>query len=357
MVSQLSICFLKLLWHGRHGLRVVLVHSWTDHVSAHNAVYFWLCTGFGENRNNLARGVLFWKMLDLCTCECYIHFRVSCQRTLIKGSAAASHFQTLSSVSNKCKPSMCSLLCHMDKVTQQANILIRIRSLFCTLHMESIFRALTTIPKYFDRTFQYNVGERQKDRSGGRISKYQKPHNHSKGQITQEHFVTFLRPRLRRRGEMVLPGAIWQETLKVDGADMSPSLLSTMTHFRPQTFILTCSSLPLSSSAAIFDHFYSKTPCNSEGKKDFRGFITQRLQAAILSLFCLTTLSYKYQIWQYNIIFYRVLCPTNTVSKIDHFFILTQDKCVLFFKLVLWMNHWLTSPYSGRDVWLYIVLQ
>lgn len=130
MVSQLSICFFKLLWHGRHGLRVVLVHSWTDHVSAHNAVYFWLCTGFGENRNNHARGVLFWKMLDLCTCECYIHFRVNCQSTLIKNSATASHFQILSSVSNKCKPSMRFLLCHMDKVTQQANILIRIRSLF-----------------------------------------------------------------------------------------------------------------------------------------------------------------------------------------------------------------------------------
>lgn len=59
MVSQLSICFLKLLWHGRHGLRVVPSHSRTDHVSVHNAVYFWPCTAFGENWNAPAWSV-FW---------------------------------------------------------------------------------------------------------------------------------------------------------------------------------------------------------------------------------------------------------------------------------------------------------
>lgn len=57
-------------------------------------------------------------------------------------------------------------LCYMDEAAQKANILIRIRSLFCTLHNDSIFRALTTIPKYFDRTFQYNVGERHKEGFG-----------------------------------------------------------------------------------------------------------------------------------------------------------------------------------------------
>lgn len=30
----------------------------------------------------------------------------------------------------------------------------------------SIFRALTTNPKYFDRTFEYNVGKRQKEGFG-----------------------------------------------------------------------------------------------------------------------------------------------------------------------------------------------
>lgn len=109
--------------------------------------------------------------------------------------------------------------------------------------MESIFRARTTIPKYFDKKFEHNVGESQRRRFGGRKSKYRKPHNHSRGQITQELFLTFLRPGPRQRGEMVLPGAIWQETTKVDGADMSPSLLSTMTQVWPQTFILTCKSI------------------------------------------------------------------------------------------------------------------
>lgn len=54
----------------------------------------------------------------------------------------------------------------MDRVAQQAYILIRIRSLFCTLHKDSTFRALTTIPKYFDKTFQYNAGETQKEGFG-----------------------------------------------------------------------------------------------------------------------------------------------------------------------------------------------
>lgn len=140
--------------------------------------------------------------------------------------------------------------------------------------MEPIFRALTTIPKYFDRKFQYIVGKRQ--REGFWHLEYQKPHNQGTGQITQEHFLTFLRPWRRKWGETILPGAIWQEMLKVDGADMSPSLLSTVTHFQPQTFILTCWSP--TSWTAIFDHFYSKTPCNSD-RKDLRGFITQSLLA------------------------------------------------------------------------------
>lgn len=49
------------------------------------------------------------------------------------------------------------------------------------------------------------------------------------GQIAQQHFLTFL--RLRQCRETVLPGSIWKETSKVDGADMSRRLLSTMTHF------------------------------------------------------------------------------------------------------------------------------
>ena len=103
---------------------------------------------------------------------------------------------------------------------------------FCALHKESIFRSLTTISKYFDRTFQYNVGKRQREGLGVRISKYQKPHNHRTGQITRQRFLTFLRPGLGRwGGGGVLPGPIWQELLKVDGVDLSPSLLSTMTRF------------------------------------------------------------------------------------------------------------------------------
>lgn len=52
----------------------------------------------------------------------------------------------------------------------------------------------TTIPKYFDKEFEHNVGESQRGRFGGRKSKYRKPRNHSGGQITQELFLTFLRP-------------------------------------------------------------------------------------------------------------------------------------------------------------------
>lgn len=66
-------------------------------------------------------------------------------------------------------------LCHTGESAREANILIRIRSLFCTLHKDSVFRALTTIPKYFDRTFQYNVGERHKEGFGVEYQNIKKP--------------------------------------------------------------------------------------------------------------------------------------------------------------------------------------
>lgn len=203
MVSQLSICFPELLWHGCHGLRVVLFHSWTDHVTVHNAGYFWLCFGFGENRDNVARRYF-------C-----INTTVSLISTSqwISGISVLHFYFTFSSESHfqKSQTKVCFFLHALltsscftygsevcatwTKVAQQANILIRIRS-------SSIFRTLTTIPKYFDRTFFTTMLVRGRERGiWGRISKYQKPHNHSTGQITQQHFLTFLRPGLRQRGK------------------------------------------------------------------------------------------------------------------------------------------------------------
>lgn len=59
-------------------------------------------------------------------------------------------------------------------------------------------------------------------------------------------------------GEMVLPGAIWQEMVKVDGADMSVSLLSTMARLQPQTSIFNIlQSAFISCFSAIFEEFNS----------------------------------------------------------------------------------------------------
>lgn len=131
------------------------------------------------------------KKLHVC-----IYFWVTCQHLSMKGCAASSYFQF----------SLCfqrSVQRSVPQVTKPKNIRIRIWSLLRSTHDESIFRSPTTVPKYFDKIFQYNVGK--KDGFGYWITKYQKPYNHSAGQITQEHFWGL---QQRRRREMVLPGAI-----------------------------------------------------------------------------------------------------------------------------------------------------
>lgn len=133
MVSQLSICFLKPFWHGHHGLRVVLFHSGTDHVSVHNAGYFWPCTGSGENRDSLVWSVLVFGRAVRITppSKRCIRFRVDGQQDqTINFWRSITFLAAFSSVSYKYKPRLCFLSCHMDRLTQQANILIRIRSLF-----------------------------------------------------------------------------------------------------------------------------------------------------------------------------------------------------------------------------------
>lgn len=127
-------------------------------------------------------------------------------------------------------------------VAQQANILIMIRSRFVlfagTPYLEPWQHFQNILTGYWSTML------RQKKGFGSRISKYQKAHNHSAGWITQQHFLTYLRPGRRRTGEMVLPGSIWQEISKVDKADMSPSAPSSVTHSEPQTFVLKSLTVP-----------------------------------------------------------------------------------------------------------------
>lgn len=87
-------------------------------------------------------------------------------------------------------------LCHMDKVSQPGNILIRI----FVLHIKSRFRTLS-VSKYFDKTSQYSP---KKEAFWGRISKKTKNVMMAVAKLPWSIFLTFLRN--------------WAETAQAEGS-------------------------------------------------------------------------------------------------------------------------------------------
>lgn len=145
------------------------------------------------------------------------------------------------------------------------------------LHKESIFRALTTIPKYFDRTFQYNVGERQKEGFGVEYQNIKNP-------------IIMVQAKLPSSIFSHLWGLSWDSGGKwfsqaLSGRKCWRWMVQTCLQVcclpwpifnRRHSSYQVCLYLPL---VPYLTSFIPKTPCNRERKKGSRGFIILSLQS------------------------------------------------------------------------------
>lgn len=214
MVSQLNICFPELLWCGRHGLRVVPFHSWIDHVTVHNAVYFWLYAETLVRIGSVLPGVsCFEKHLSgIFITSSFNHwniriFIIKLSINQVKSSPCSNIFFVLFCFFCFVKVSCCEICATWRKLLNKANMLIKIWSRLVPFTLRPYLKPWQQFQNIL--TGHLSTMPRQKEGFGAEYLNIKNTIIIVQSKLPSSIFSHFW--GLSQWGEMFLPGAICQE--------------------------------------------------------------------------------------------------------------------------------------------------